>query len=87
MERAVMQKRNEIWEQLKDKDTCDVLILGGGINGAGLLRDLAAQGISCVLVDKDDFTAGASSTSSRMIHGGLRYLENAEFKLVRESVA
>ncbi|MHC4636747.1 MAG: glycerol-3-phosphate dehydrogenase/oxidase [Planctomycetota bacterium] len=82
-----MQRRNEIWKQLKDKDSCEVLILGGGINGTGLFRDLTAQGISCVLVDKEDFTAGASSTSSRMIHGGLRYLENAEFKLVREAVA
>jgi glycerol-3-phosphate dehydrogenase len=82
-----MKKRAAIWQQLKDKDSCEVLILGGGINGTGLLRDLAAQGISCVLVDKSDFTAGASSTSSRMIHGGLRYLENAEFKLVSEAVA
>jgi glycerol-3-phosphate dehydrogenase len=82
-----MKKRCAIWQQLKGKDSCEVLILGGGINGTGLLRDLAAQSISCVLVDKSDFTAGASSTSSRMIHGGLRYLENAEFKLVREAVA
>ncbi|MBW8016911.1 MAG: glycerol-3-phosphate dehydrogenase/oxidase [Planctomycetes bacterium] len=82
-----MKKHDAIWQQLKDKDSCEVLILGGGINGTGLLRDLAAQGISCVLVDKADFTAGASSTSSRMIHGGLRYLENAEFKLVSEAVA
>ncbi len=82
-----MQKRQAIWQQLKGKDSCEVLILGGGINGTGHFRDLAAQGISCVLVDKSDFTAGASSTSSRMIHGGLRYLENAEIKLVREAVA
>src|SRR5210317_511031 len=81
-----MKKRNAIWQELKGKDSCDVLILGGGINGTGVLRELAAQGISCVLVDKDDFTAGASSASSRMIHGGLRYLENAEFKLVKEAV-
>ena len=81
-----MKKRNAIWQQLKGKNSCEVLILGGGVNGTGLLRDLAAQGISCVLVDKDDFTAGASSMSSRMIHGGLRYLENAEFKLVHEAV-
>lgn len=81
-----MKKRTAIWRRLKGKDSCEVLILGGGINGTGLLRDLAAQGVSCVLVDKSDFTAGASSASSRMIHGGLRYLENAEFKLVREAV-
>ena len=82
-----MNKRSEIWQQIKSKDSCEVLILGGGVNGTGILRDLAAQGISCVLIDKADFTAGASSTSSRMIHGGLRYLEHAEFKLVSEAVA
>lgn len=64
----------------------DVLILGGGINGAGLLRDLALNGIDALLVDRADFAAGATSASSRMIHGGLRYLENGEFRLVRESL-
>jgi glycerol-3-phosphate dehydrogenase len=63
-----------------------VLILGGGVNGTGLLRELALQGVRCILVDKGDYAAGASSKSSRMIHGGLRYLENAEFKLVSEAV-
>jgi glycerol-3-phosphate dehydrogenase len=75
-----------MWMKLKENPACDVLILGGGVNGAGLMRELALQGVKCVLVDKDDFAAGASSKSSRMIHGGLRYLENAEFKLVSESV-
>lgn len=78
--------RAEMWRKLKGNPTCDVLILGGGVNGAGLMRELALQGVKCVLVDKDDFAAGASSKSSRMIHGGLRYLENAEFRLVSESV-
>ncbi len=64
----------------------DVLIIGGGINGIGLLRELALQGVRCLLIDKSDFAAGASSKSSRMIHGGLRYLENREFALVRESL-
>jgi len=81
-----MKQRSAVWEELKARDACDVLILGGGVNGAGLLRDLSLQGVHCVLVDKDDFAAGASSKSSRMIHGGLRYLENAEFKLVKEAV-
>ena len=81
-----MKKRREAWETLKNKDSCQVLILGGGINGTGLLRELAYQGIDCVLIDKNDFVAGASSKSSRMIHGGLRYLENREFKLVSEAV-
>lgn len=81
-----MKLRSEIWKELKRKSTCQVLILGGGINGAGVFRELTHQGIDCVLVDKHDFVAGASSGSSRMIHGGLRYLENAEFKLVGEAV-
>jgi glycerol-3-phosphate dehydrogenase len=78
--------RTEMWRKLKANPTCDVLILGGGVNGTGLMRELALQGVKCVLVDKDDLAAGASSKSSRMIHGGLRYLENAEFRLVSESV-
>jgi len=82
-----MKLRSDIWKDIKNKKGCQVLILGAGVNGTGLLKDLALQGIDCILVDKDDFTAGASSKSSRMIHGGLRYLENAEFKLVSESVA
>ncbi|MHC4062592.1 MAG: FAD-dependent oxidoreductase, partial [Planctomycetota bacterium] len=62
-----MKKRSDIWNDLKGKESCQVLILGGGVNGTGLMRELALQGISCILVDKGDFTAGASSTSSRMI--------------------
>lgn len=81
-----MRSRAEAWEDLKAKDACDVLILGGGVNGTGLIRELAVNGVDCVLVDKSDFAAGASSTSSRMIHGGLRYLENAELALVKEAV-
>ena len=81
-----MKRRKAIWEDLKSAGSCDVLVLGGGVNGAGLLRDLALQGVHGILVDKGDFAAGASSKSSRMIHGGLRYLENAEFKLVTEAV-
>ncbi len=65
----------------------EVLIVGGGINGAGMLRDLALQGVRTLLVTKGDFSEGASAASSRMIHGGLRYLEQAEFRLVRESLA
>lgn len=64
----------------------EVLIVGGGINGAGLLRELALNGVDALLVDRADFAAGATSASSRMIHGGLRYLENGEFRLVRESL-
>jgi glycerol-3-phosphate dehydrogenase len=63
----------------------DVLILGGGVNGVATLRDLALNGVSCVLIDAHDFCQGASSASSRMAHGGLRYLEGREFRLVAES--
>jgi glycerol-3-phosphate dehydrogenase len=63
-----------------------VLIVGGGINGAGLFRELALEGVEALLVDKGDFASGASSASTRVIHGGLRYLESGEFRLVRESL-
>lgn len=64
----------------------DVLIVGGGINGAGLFRELSLQGVSVTLVEKGDFCSGSSAAPSRMIHGGLRYLEYGETKLVRESL-
>lgn len=63
----------------------DVLIIGGGINGCGTFRDLCAQGINCLLLERSDFCAGASAASSRLMHGGLKYLETGEFRLVRES--
>jgi glycerol-3-phosphate dehydrogenase len=63
-----------------------VLIVGGGINGAGLVRELALEGVDALLVEKSDFCSGASSASTRIIHGGLRYLENGEFRLVREAL-
>lgn len=72
---------------IKHNESFDVVIIGGGINGIGVYRELALQGLSVLLVDKNDFCSGASSAPSRMIHGGLRYLENAEFDLVRESLA
>jgi glycerol-3-phosphate dehydrogenase len=63
-----------------------VVIVGGGINGIATLRDLALQGVDVVLVERADFASGATAASSHMIHGGIRYLENGEFRLVRESV-
>lgn len=63
----------------------DVVILGGGINGAGLFRDLCEQGIDCLIVDKNDFGSGTSAAPSRLIHGGLKYLETGEFRLVAQS--
>lgn len=63
----------------------DVVILGAGINGAGLFRDLCAQGVSCLIVEKADFGSGTSAAPSRLIHGGLKYLETGEFGLVAQS--
>src|SRR5437899_6243581 len=63
----------------------DVLVVGGGITGAGIARDAALRGFRTAVVDKGDFASGTSSHSSRLIHGGLRYLEQYEFRLVREA--
>jgi glycerol-3-phosphate dehydrogenase len=71
---------------LQNHADVSVLIVGGGINGIGLFSELALQGIDVLLVDKSDFCAGTSAAMTRVIHGGLRYLENAEFRLVRESL-
>ncbi|MET0734678.1 MAG: glycerol-3-phosphate dehydrogenase/oxidase [Microbacterium sp.] len=64
----------------------DVLIVGGGVNGLATFRDLAMQGVDVALVERADFVSGASAASSHMIHGGIRYLENGEFRLVHEAV-
>jgi glycerol-3-phosphate dehydrogenase len=68
------------------EDTFDVLVIGGGITGAGIALDAASRGLSVALVEKDDFAAGTSGRSSRLVHGGLRYLEHGDIGLVRESV-
>jgi glycerol-3-phosphate dehydrogenase len=65
----------------------DLLVIGGGINGAGIARDAAGRGLSVVLVEKDDLAAHTSSASTKLIHGGLRYLEHYEFRLVAEALA
>ena len=64
----------------------DLFIIGGGINGAGIARDAAGRGMSVCLADKGEIGGATSSWSTKLIHGGLRYLENYEFKLVRESL-
>ena len=68
-------------------DRYDLLIIGGGINGAGIARDAAGRGLSVLLVEKDDLASATSSASSKLIHGGLRYLEQYEFRLVAEALA
>jgi glycerol-3-phosphate dehydrogenase len=69
-----------------DRELFDAVIVGGGMAGAGVARDLAQRGLSCVLVEKTDFAAGTTSRSSKLVHGGLRYLELFDFRLVRESL-
>lgn len=72
--------------QLRDSGRVSVLIIGGGINGLATFRDLAMQGVNVALVERNDFASGTTAASSHMIHGGLRYLENGELRLVRESI-
>ena len=77
--------RNAV-NQVRDAGRTQAVIIGGGINGIAAFRDLALQGVEVVLVERGDFASGASAASSHMVHGGIRYLENGEFRLVRESV-
>src|SRR5579885_1151081 len=65
----------------------DLLIIGGGITGAGTARDAVSRGLKVALVEARDFASGTSSRSSKLIHGGLRYLENLEFGLVFEALS
>jgi len=67
--------------------SCDVLVVGGGINGAGIARDLAGRGLKVLLCEQDDLAQHTSSSSTKLIHGGLRYLEYYEFNLVRKALA
>lgn len=67
-------------------DDVDLFIIGGGVNGAGIARDAAGRGLSVVLCEKDDLAEGTSSRSGKLVHGGLRYLEYYEFRLVREAL-
>ncbi len=78
--------RIEVFSSLKENPKVSVLIVGAGINGIGTFRDLALNSVDVLLVDRGDFCSGASSASSHMAHGGIRYLENGEFRLVREAV-
>lgn len=66
--------------------TYDLAIIGGGINGCGIARDAAGRGLSVLLVEQHDLACATSSWSTKLIHGGLRYLEQYEFRLVRESL-
>lgn len=74
------------WAELAASPEVEVLIIGAGINGIATFRDLALQNVSVLVVDTNDFGSGASAASSHMVHGGVRYLENGEFRLVKESL-
>lgn len=76
--------RDQIWEQLKQP--WDLVIIGGGITGAGILREAARVGWRALLIEADDFAAGTSSRSSKLVHGGFRYLKNAQLKMTLTSV-
>jgi glycerol-3-phosphate dehydrogenase len=79
-------RRQTILNKLRENPEISVLIVGAGINGIGVFRDLSLQGVDVLLIDKGDYCSGASAASSHMVHGGIRYLENGEFRLVREAV-
>jgi glycerol-3-phosphate dehydrogenase len=78
--------RRQLIEDIARNGAFDVIVVGGGINGIGVFHDLAHQGLRVLLIEMNDFCSGCSSAPSRMIHGGLRYLENGEISLVRESL-
>ncbi len=76
--------RDQVWDRLQRP--WDLIVIGGGITGAGILREAARVGLRVLLIDAGDFASGTSSRSSKLVHGGLRYLKNAQFKLTIESV-
>src|SRR5689334_23480409 len=69
-----------------DRDSFDIVVIGGGITGAGVALDAASRGYSVALVEKADYASGTSSRSSKLVHGGLRYLQNFDLGLVREAL-
>src|SRR5512143_1213268 len=75
------QKRDRSLQRLQ-RESFDVLVIGGGINGAGIARDAAMRGLRVALIEKGDFASGTSSKSSKLIHGGIRYLQHGELRLV-----
>ncbi|GAB1420365.1 glycerol-3-phosphate dehydrogenase/oxidase [Anaerolineales bacterium] len=79
-------QRDEKIKKFIEQAQLSVLIVGAGANGAGTFRDLALQGVDVLLIDREDYCSGASAASSHMLHGGIRYLENGEFRLVREAL-
>lgn len=77
--------RRELWQRLQQGEF-DLVVIGGGITGAGVAREAAIRGLRVALVERQDFAAGTSSRSTKLVHGGLRYLKQGDFRLVREAV-
>ena len=80
------KQRDANLDLIREDGTFDVIVVGGGINGIGVYRELALQGLRVLLIERNDYCSGCSAALSRMVHGGLRYLENGEFDLVWESL-
>ncbi len=86
MSGSVLDRRAAAIRRLAD-ERWDVLVVGGGIVGTGALLDATSRGLKAALIEREDLAVGTSSRSSRLIHGGLRYLETFRFHLVREALA
>ncbi len=84
---SIRTRRNTLDQFIEKKPTVDALIIGGGIVGVGLARELSIRGLKPIVLEKNDFASGTSSKSSKLIHGGLRYLEMFDFKLVFEALS
>ena len=78
-------ERSEMVRRLADEQF-DVLVIGGGITGCGVALDAASRGLRIALVERDDFASGTSSKSSKLVHGGLRYLQQGDVRLVYEAL-
>ncbi|MGB1082838.1 MAG: FAD-dependent oxidoreductase, partial [Alphaproteobacteria bacterium] len=72
---------------MSTQELYDLAVIGGGVNGTGIARDAQGRGLKTLLVEAKDFASGTSSASTKLIHGGLRYLETYEFKMVGEALA
>lgn len=82
---STLGNRAQIWAELQRQPQVDILVVGGGITGAGILREATRQGLKALLVEQKDFAWGTSSRSSKMVHGGLRYIAQGDIKLSRHS--